>query len=152
MKRDSGWMRAAKLAELPRWTESVGRNREMAKTKDASRASVREELVRRRDGVLSLIQANREVTRATAESQQEAAKDPYGGASVTHDSEVAVTVAERLGRQLAQINRAILDFDAGRYGICQDCEETIAPARLKVMPFTTRCVRCQAATENAKAA
>src|SRR5436190_1962863 len=120
----------------------------MAKAKDVSRSTVRDELLRRRDGVLSQIQTNREVTRSTAESQQEAAKDPYGGASATHDSEIAVAVAERLGRQLVQINRAINDFDAGRYGICQDCEEAIAPARLKVLPFTTRCVTCQAELES----
>jgi RNA polymerase-binding transcription factor len=120
----------------------------MAKAKDANRSMVRDELMRRRDGLLGQIQAHRQVTRSTAESQQEAAKDPYGGASATHDSEIAVAVAERLGRQLVQINRAIADFDAGRYGKCQDCEEPIAPARLKVMPFTTRCVTCQADVES----
>jgi DnaK suppressor protein len=124
----------------------------MAKAKDLKRSVVREELVRRRDAVLAQIQAHRHVTRATAESQQEAAKDPYGGASATHDSEVAVAVAERLDRQLAQINRAIHDFDAGRYGLCQDCEEPIAPARLRVLPFTTRCVTCQAEMESASKA
>jgi DnaK suppressor protein len=124
----------------------------MAKAKDLSRSIVRDELLRRREGVMSQIQAHRQVTRATAESQQEAAKDPYGGASATHDSEVAVAVAERLGRQLVQINRAIADFDAGRYGRCQDCEEPIAPARLRVLPFTTRCVSCQAEMETASRA
>jgi DnaK suppressor protein len=119
----------------------------MAKAKDVNRSAVREELMRRREGLLAQIQAHRQVTRSTAESQQEAAKDPYGGASATHDSEIAVAVAERLGRQLVQITRAIADFDAGRYGKCQDCEEPIAPARLKVMPFTTRCVSCQADME-----
>ena len=124
----------------------------MATVKGVNRSAVRDELLRRRDGVLSQIQANRQVTRSTAESQQEAAKDPYGGASATHDSEIAVAVAERLGRQLAQINHAITDFDAGRYGKCQDCEKPIAPARLKVLPFTTRCVTCQADMESANKA
>ena len=124
----------------------------MAKAKDLKKSGVRDELVRRRDGVLTQIQAHRQVTRATAESQQEAAKDPYGGASATHDSEVAVAVAERLDRHLAQINRAIIDFDAGRYGTCQDCGEPIAPARLRVLPFTTRCVSCQAEMETASRA
>lgn len=124
----------------------------MATVKGVNRSAVRDELLRRRDGVLSQIQAHRQVTRSTAESQQEAAKDPYGGASATHDSEIAVAVAERLGRQLAQINHAITDFDAGRYGKCQDCEKPIAPARLKVLPFTTRCVTCQADMESANKA
>jgi DnaK suppressor protein len=122
------------------------------KPRDATREALREELQRRRFAVTSAIQSNRQVTRDTAEAQQEAAKDPYGGASATHDSEVAVAVAERLAHQLAQIDRAIADFEAGRYGICQDCGGPIAPARLKVLPFTTRCVKCQANTEATRAA
>ena len=121
-------------------------------TTNVTRNSIREELLRRRLDLTTAIQSNRQATRATAEAQQEAAKDPYGGASVTHDSEVAVAVAERLARQLAQIDRALADFDAGRYGVCQDCEEPIAPARLEVLPFATRCVSCQANMEREKAA
>ena len=124
----------------------------MTKPREATRDALREELQHRRFALTSAIQSNRQVTREAAAAQQEAAKDPYGGASATHDSEVAVAVAERLARQLAQIDRALADFDAGRYGICQDCGEPIAPARLKVLPFTTRCVKCQASTENARAA
>jgi len=121
---------------------------EMTKPKGVTRETIREELQRRRSSLASAIKS----TRDTAAAQQEAAKDPYGGASATHDSEVAVAVAERLAGQLAQIDRALADFEAGRYGICQDCEEPIAPARLKVLPFTTRCVHCQARQEKARAA
>ena len=31
----------------------------------------------------------------------------------------------------------------GEYGICQECSEPIAPARLRAMPEVTNCVRCQ---------
>jgi len=121
---------------------------EMRKTRDVTRDAIREELERRRSALASAIQS----TRDTAEARQEAAKDPYGGASATHDSEIAVAVAERLARQLAQLDRACVDFDAGRYGVCQDCEEPIPAARLKVLPFATRCVPCQASLENERAA
>ncbi len=124
----------------------------MKTPKSGTRDAIREELQRRRFSLTSAIQSHRQVTRDTAAAQQEAAKDPYGGASATHDSEVAVAVAERLARQLAQIDRALEDFDAGRYGICQDCGDPIAPARLKVLPFTSRCVGCQATMESAQAA
>jgi DnaK suppressor protein len=43
--------------------------------------------------------------------------------------------------------RALEDINAGRYGICRECGEPIAKARLKVMPFATRCVACQARQE-----
>jgi RNA polymerase-binding transcription factor DksA len=31
----------------------------------------------------------------------------------------------------------------GEYGICEECGEPIAAARLRVMPEATTCVRCQ---------
>ena len=74
---------------------------------------------------------------------REIIKDPYGAASMTHDEEVAATMADRRARQLQQVTAALEDINAGRYGICRECEEPIAKARLKVMPFATRCVPCQ---------
>ena len=74
---------------------------------------------------------------------REIVKDPYGAASMTHDEEVAATMADRRARQLQQVTAALEDINAGRYGICRECEEPIAKARLKVMPFATRCVPCQ---------
>jgi RNA polymerase-binding transcription factor len=38
----------------------------------------------------------------------------------------------------------------GEYGICQECEERIAPARLRAMPEVTTCVRCQDRLERLK--
>jgi len=66
---------------------------------------------------------------------------------LTHDDEVAAAVVDRRARQLEEVNRALEDLDAGRYGVCRDCGEPIAEARLKVVPFATRCVGCQARVE-----
>ncbi len=82
-----------------------------------------------------------------ADHGREVVKDPYGSASITHDDEIAVAVADHRARQLAEITRALEDINAGRYGICRECGEPIAKARLKVMPFATRCVACQARSE-----
>jgi RNA polymerase-binding protein DksA len=83
----------------------------------------------------------------TADHGREIVKDPYGTASITHDDEVSFAVADSRARQLAEVTRALEDYDAGRYGICRECGEPIAKARLKVMPFATRCVACQARHE-----
>ena len=56
-------------------------------------------------------------------------------------------MVDRRARQLEEVNRALEDVNAGRYGICRECGEAIAKARLKVMPFATRCVACQARLE-----
>ena len=82
-----------------------------------------------------------------ADHGREVVKDPYGSASITHDDEIAFAVADHRAQQLAEVTRALEDFNAGRYGICRECGESIAKARLKVMPFATRCVACQARYE-----
>jgi RNA polymerase-binding transcription factor DksA len=38
---------------------------------------------------------------------------------------------------------AIERLDDGDYGVCVECNEAIAPARLRVMPEVQTCVRCQ---------
>jgi DnaK suppressor protein len=86
-------------------------------------------------------------TARDADQGREVVKDPFGAASITHDDEIAFAVAERRARQLRQVTQALEDFDAGRYGICRECGEPIAKARLKVMPFATRCVACQTRLE-----
>lgn len=83
----------------------------------------------------------------SADHGREVVKDPYGSASLTHDDEIAFAVADHRARQLAEVTRALEDINAGRYGICRECGESIPKARLKVMPFATRCVRCQARSE-----
>ena len=78
-----------------------------------------------------------------ADHGREITKDPFDAASLTHDDEVAFAVADHRVRQLQEVTRALEDIRAGRYGICRECGEPIARARLKVMPFATRCVACQ---------
>jgi DnaK suppressor protein len=86
-------------------------------------------------------------TARDSDHAREIVKDPFGAASLTHDDEVTFAVADHRARQLREVTRALEDIKAGRYGICRECGEPIAKARLKVMPFATRCVACQARSE-----
>jgi len=47
---------------------------------------------------------------------------------------------------LARIDRALarLASDPDQFGLCEDCEEAIKPARLEAMPDATLCTECQA--------
>ena len=47
---------------------------------------------------------------------------------------------------LARIDRALLKLrDAPEeYGLCEECEEEIAPRRLHLMPHATLCAECHA--------
>src|SRR3989442_12380363 len=104
------------------------------------------ELETKRDALTSAIASS---TRGSREDdrRREVVKDPFGMASIPHDDEVVAAVVDTRARQLEEIDRALGEIDAGRYGICRECGEEIAKARLKILPFATRCVACQARLE-----
>lgn len=113
--------------------------------------TVKGELEQKRKALSSAIHSSMDSTR-DSDQRRDMFKDPYGSASLTHDDEVAAAVVERRARDLDQINRALEDIDAGRYGVCSDCGDTIAEARLRVLPFAIRCVACQASLETERRA
>lgn len=49
--------------------------------------------------------------------------------------------------ELVEVDAALERARAGMYGICVDCDEPIAPARLCAHPTATRCIGCQEAYE-----
>ena len=117
---------------------------------------IRTELERKRRVLTAAIQSGMDRTRGGAADRNEIAKeltkDPYGSASLIHDDEIVADMMDRRIRELQQVNRALEELESGRYGICQECEEPIAKARLKAMPFATRCVACQSAQEGLRRA
>jgi DnaK suppressor protein len=48
---------------------------------------------------------------------------------------------------LLNIEAALEELDRGTYGRCQDCGHEIATARLRALPFATRCRECAASHE-----
>lgn len=44
---------------------------------------------------------------------------------------------------LQRIDEAVLRVSKGTYGVCAGCEEPIAEARLRALPFATLCRGCQ---------
>ena len=60
---------------------------------------------------------------------------------ISHRRFEAITGAIK-GR-LDQTKRALLRMKKGKYGLCEECGVEIDPARLKVDPSATLCLRCQ---------
>ena len=48
---------------------------------------------------------------------------------------------------LSDVREALARFDKGEYGVCEDCDESIAPRRLKAIPWARTCVKCQEARD-----
>jgi DnaK suppressor protein len=50
---------------------------------------------------------------------------------------------------LNKINEALARLDEGRYGMCYECGDEIAEARLRALPFAVRCKDCEEERETA---
>jgi DnaK suppressor protein len=57
--------------------------------------------------------------------------------------EIGFATRELLVERVNRIAAALERLDAGEYGLCAECGEGIAPARLQVLPEVLTCVRCQ---------
>lgn len=64
------------------------------------------------------------------------------GTSIAVERITQVAAHDGLQEVLADVNRALLKLDEGTYGVCDSCGEAIAPGRLEVRPWSTRCVNC----------
>jgi RNA polymerase-binding protein DksA len=64
-----------------------------------------------------------------------------------YEREKNLALIQALERKLQAINKALRTAEKGTYGVCERCGEKIDPARLKVLPHTTLCVKCKTTLE-----
>jgi RNA polymerase-binding transcription factor DksA len=57
--------------------------------------------------------------------------------------EIGFATRELLVGRVHRLQAALERLRDGGYGTCIECEETIAPARLRALPEVQTCVRCQ---------
>ena len=81
----------------------------------------------------------------------EAAGDSEGvhGWKASREGGADVALLEMLDATVQQIDAALDQLRRHEYGRCSVCSRPIALARLKALPFATRCVPCQSAREGA---
>jgi RNA polymerase-binding transcription factor DksA len=69
---------------------------------------------------------------------------------VNENREMSFATRSMLVERANKLAEALERLRGGEYGICAECGETIAPARLRAMPEVTTCVRCQDRLERSK--
>jgi DnaK suppressor protein len=62
-------------------------------------------------------------------------------------SDEGLAVADIHRAELTNLEEAERTLEMGTYGLCQECGEPIGPARLRLVPFASYCVRCQSKVE-----
>ncbi|MBK5991208.1 TraR/DksA family transcriptional regulator [Streptomyces sp. MBT58] len=67
--------------------------------------------------------------------------DPEGASTAFERAHVAALLAQAR-EHLAELDLAVERLEAGSYGRCEECGESIPAARLEVRPAATTCVGC----------
>lgn len=86
---------------------------------------------------------------AAAEARENESDD---WAQADAERDLAFALGERESAELIAIDAALQRVADGSYGLCIDCGNAIANARLHATPTALRCVDCQAKAEQARGA
>ncbi|MEU4289610.1 TraR/DksA C4-type zinc finger protein [Kribbella sp. NPDC026596] len=85
-----------------------------------------------------------EVVAASRDANADDEHDPEGATIAFERSQVAALVLQ-VEHQLAEVEAAIERLAAGTYGVCEQCGQPIAPARLEARPAARTCISCASA-------
>jgi DnaK suppressor protein len=99
----------------------------------------RDELIAERDHLLTQLG---HMGRAPGTSELEFDEGFADSGQVTAERGEVDALAGSLTENLNDVNDALAKLDAGTYGICEDCHESIAPDRLEAVPAARYCITC----------
>lgn len=125
----------------------------MAKTTPAKKSTkkapnaveaVRKRLLEHQEEILSLYQHDLKVGQ---QASDEGAEDIVDRANNAYNREFMFSISDTERSTLREIDDALIRIDAGGYGTCVHCEETIPKVRLRAVPWARYCVDCQERVE-----
>jgi RNA polymerase-binding transcription factor DksA len=106
---------------------------------DAELSGLRQTLEARRDVLTGRMVA---IQRDLRHAHEPLTRDADDQVTEVENDEVLQGLDGAGRKQLDAIIAALDRMDHGRYGVCAACGDAIAPARLQVVPWTTRCAEC----------
>jgi DnaK suppressor protein len=72
-------------------------------------------------------------------------------AAEASELETRLELEKRIRDQLGSVEHALAKFEAGTYGLCDNCGKPIPPERLEALPQASLCLECKAnQAKNAK--
>jgi DnaK suppressor protein len=103
-------------------------------------AAYKKALVSKRDEILSEGGGKHLQTSQENNTRQGDLADQATGTNEVH---IQLKVKQTDAKILQAIEEALRRIDEKTYGICRDCGEPIAPARLDAIPWTRVCITCK---------
>jgi len=108
---------------------------------DATLASLKEALLRKRSEILATSTGTRPLPAAMdVNSRQGDLADQASGNNEVH---IQLKLKQTDAKILQAIEEALFRLEKGTYGVCRDCGDSIAPARLQAIPWTRVCISCK---------
>jgi DnaK suppressor protein len=114
-----------------------------------------DEMARKSEGLKIRLEAERErlLTELSQTNVVERENLGYGNhmaddATEAFEQAKNLALRQNLERLLDQVEDALERFEAGTYGLCEQCGREIDPARLKALPYATLCLSCQQRRES----
>ena len=103
--------------------------------------TLKESLLRKRAEILATSTGTRPLpASADVNSRQGDLADQASGNNEVH---IQLKLKQTDAKILQAIEEALYRMEKGTYGICRDCGEEIAPARLNAIPWTRVCITCK---------
>ena len=103
-------------------------------------SSYRDNLIRKRSEILSSGGIKPLQTTMETNSRQGDLADQANGTNEVH---IQLKLRQVDAKILQAIDEALERIEKGSYGVCRDCGERIADARLNAIPWTRVCIRCK---------
>ena len=107
----------------------------------AAFASLKEALIQKRGEILSASTGTRPLPASMdVNSRQGDLADQASGNNEVH---IQLKLKQTDAKILQATEEALYRMEKGTYGICRDCGEPIALARLEAIPWTRVCITCK---------
>jgi DnaK suppressor protein len=102
---------------------------------------LKDALLRKRGEILAASTGTRPLpASADVNSRQGDLADQASGNNEVH---IQLKLKQTDAKILQAIEEALYRMEKGLYGICRDCGDPIAPARLEAIPWTRVCITCK---------
>jgi len=111
---------------------------------DAELAELRQILVDRQRTIQIDIDERRRLGRANRNNE---VSDMVDMSDASIEEEMAFALLDMRATLLTRIEGALARLDAGNYGTCIQCGESISTGRLRALPFAVRCRDCETRVE-----
>jgi len=112
-------------------------------------AELYERLKKEKTGLLEKLEQLRTLGQPSAERKE---GSPFGKreeeADEASELEKRLALEERLRESLNEVEHALQKYEAGTYGLCDSCGQTIEKDRLEAIPQASLCLSCK--TQQAK--